>query len=709
MVQRKTKHYTSTDRDTVKFTNLTKAQTVTIQSTDPDLGVELNFKSGEDSGKDDTAAVALNAAKVGTVTIVGGFETVAVNGTGASTVNKLGVSGGTMTKLTVGGTGSTTLNNVTGWSSNAAALSIDASAATGDVTIGTALSSKFTSVKGGQGTNDTLIATNTDNTTISSAFKSEGFETILFTENGSAKTYTINLTNSKDVTTVGLRGSATRATVDTAVFNNIAAGTTLLLQGDGTAASQNIGNITATVKGATSNAPADALTVKINNQGKDTGFSGSAENTIHVGTVTANNVKNITIDAADGDVSVQTLNANKLVSLTLKATEDLIFTTAVGSGATGTLTTIDASQVAGKAEFKLTNNLEKDVTVTTGAGNDKVTLGDQSGGSSATTIAIDLGDGNDTFVVQGSVTSNAILKVNLGAGDDTVEVSGSIATTKDHSIDFGEGTDTLKFAGAATTDISGVTIENLEKVLLTGSGDLTVQAASFSGKSIEISTFGDGRLNLLGTSDGDTIDAHTLTIVGPKGVKITGGAGADDITGSSGDDVIIGGAGADVLNGGAGNDLFTHNAGDGTLNTSNTKLLLKNASAVSISSTDLSALDGTSAVKTIDLAGTGMAVDVVLDWNAGDSIKFMNNNTSPAAVTTVDTTLNDGVDNDSVVFLRGTYSADNGTFVYAAAGNDVMAIYDYGANAAQAYNAVVIVGGGGHINTTASDGAFAYL
>jgi hypothetical protein len=296
-----------------------------------------------------------------------------------------------------------------------------------------------------------------------------------------------------------------------------------------------LGSVAVAVKNATASAPANAVTIKVNNQGQDTGMTGSTENTIAVGTVTANNVKNITIDAADGDVSAFTLAANGLVSLTVKATEDFVFSSTVGVAAK--TTTIDASQVAGKAQFTLTNNLEKDVTVTTGAGKDKVTLGDQTQNTSSSdnTITINLGDGDDTFVT-GSVANKSVLKVDLGAGNDTVEVTNNknITSAKSHSIDFGDGIDTLKFQGSNNTDISTVTLDNLEKVLLTGSGDLSVQAASFSGKSIEIITIGSGRLQLVGTDGADTIDASTLNIVGPNGVKIKGGQGNDTITLKSG-------------------------------------------------------------------------------------------------------------------------------------------------------------------------------
>jgi hypothetical protein len=524
---------TASNGDKVAFTGLAKSQNVTIKSADDDLNVELSYKTGEDSGASDVAALAVDGAKVNEIKVNGDFETVKVTGTGTSSVSTLNAAGNKMTKLEIAGAGATTLSEVVGFSTTASKLTIDASAATGNVTVGVALSDKF-DIKGGSGS-DTIIATNTTGVNIGSSFKSTGVETILFKENGtsSALTHTINLTNATGVTTVGLRGSASTK-ADTVTFNNVADNITVLLQGDKTAANQTLGSVAVAVKNATASAPANAVTIKVNNQGQDTGMTGSTENTIAVGTVTANNVKNITIDAADGDVSAFTLAANGLVSLTVKATEDFVFSSTVGVAAK--TTTIDASQVAGKAQFTLTNNLEKDVTVTTGAGKDKVTLGDQDQNTSSNnTITINLGDGDDTLITAkvGASNSKTVLKVDLGAGNDTVVVTDSFGTGT-HSIDFGDGTDTLKFEGSTNKDISTVTLENLEKVLLTGGGDLSVQAASFSGKSIEITTVGTGRLQLVGTDGADTIDASTLNIVGPNGVKIKGGQGNDTITLKSG-------------------------------------------------------------------------------------------------------------------------------------------------------------------------------
>lgn len=551
------KSATASDNDKVSFAGLATSQTVTLQSDDDELDIDLGYKSGEDSGSDDTATVTLDGTDLQTVTVAGEFETVAVAGTGKSGIEVLDASDDRMTGLTVTGAGDTTLSSVTGFSDSATVTNIDASGASGAVTIGTVLSNKFTDTKGGTGTSDTLIATNTSDTTISSAFKSTGFETLLFTaDTSNMRTHSINLTKSSDFTTVGVRGNnGATERLDTVTFSKIADKSTVVLQGDKKSVNQFVGNITATVKDVSSSEPG-SLTVQINNRGKDVGLTGTTEHTIKAGTLTANNVEAFDITAADGDVAEFTLDANKLETVTVTASEDFVFSGTVGASAE--TTSIDMSGVAGKAQLTLVNDLEKDVDVTTGAGKDVVTLGDQES-SDDNTITVSTGEGNDTFTT-GQVSSNSVLSVDLGAGDDKVVITDNkdIKTTEDHRIDGGEGTDTIEFSGSSATDISTATLANFEKIVISGSANLSVQAASLNGATTEISTFSTGRVVAQGTANDDTIDLSKLALVGPNGVNADGGAGADTITASKKGDAIDGGAGADTLTGGDGEDTFNH-------------------------------------------------------------------------------------------------------------------------------------------------------
>ncbi|WP_022704462.1 DUF4214 domain-containing protein [Pseudorhodobacter ferrugineus] len=63
-----------------------------------------------------------------------------------------------------------------------------------------------------------------------------------------------------------------------------------------------------------------------------------------------------------------------------------------------------------------------------------------------------------------------------------------------------------------------------------------------------------------GSAQGSGI-THLYSIIGPLGVTLTGGTGADTLTGGAGRDIIFGGAGNDRLFGGDGDDILVDGAG----------------------------------------------------------------------------------------------------------------------------------------------------
>lgn len=113
------------------------------------------------------------------------------------------------------------------------------------------------------------------------------------------------------------------------------------------------------------------------------------------------------------------------------------------------------------------------------------------------------GAGNDDYIVD-------------NAGDTVIEA-------------FNAGIDTLY------TDISYVLPENVENLILTGSGN--------------IDAGGNGADNFLTGNVGDNF--------------ISGGGGDDQLDGQTGNDTLEGGVGNDVLIGGAGNDSYLITLGDG--------------------------------------------------------------------------------------------------------------------------------------------------
>jgi hypothetical protein len=345
-----------------------------------------------------------------------------------------------------------------------------------------------------------------------------------------------------------------------------------------------------------------------------------------------------------------------------------------------------------------------DADVTGGAGGDAKSAG------------ADAGNGGDGVVA----TSIELLNINVvgtgiaGTSAATVSFAGGIVGSGSGGGGAGTAGDSIaigangKIVLTSSLDDGAAVNNNVDLGTVKGT-NVEIDGSAFEGKIT--ATSADGNTILKGGTKDDTLTggANIDQISGGAGNDtLKGKAGVDTITGGAGNDTIEGGTGADKLTGDAGNDLFVFNAGDGVLEDTDVDLLVKSTAELPIGSTDLTTLNGSTTALTIDLVGAAMAVDVITDWSAGDSIKFMDDAGTPAVVTTVDTNLTNGVADNTVGFLRGTYSADNGTFIYTATGSDTLAIWDYDVAGGDAYNAVVIVGGGGRINTTAVDGAFEF-
>lgn len=91
------------------------------------------------------------------------------------------------------------------------------------------------------------------------------------------------------------------------------------------------------------------------------------------------------------------------------------------------------------------------VSVDTGAGNDKLVLG--SSGNMLAYTKVDMGSGNDTYQVKGSIFGKT--KVDMGTGSDTLSVNGCIKG--DAFINTGTGSDQVTVKGSivncATVDL----------------------------------------------------------------------------------------------------------------------------------------------------------------------------------------------------------------------------------------------------------------
>jgi Ca2+-binding RTX toxin-like protein len=162
-------------------------------------------------------------------------------------------------------------------------------------------------------------------------------------------------------------------------------------------------------------------------------------------------------------------------------------------------------------------------------------------------ISVVTGAGNDVFTLDLNITSNQSHgSVSAGGGTDTVRYSGDI-------VDLGEGVARTK---DITYSITGV--ENIELFLSYG-----VTSGFGDNNSNKISVYYDR------SSQGQGIDADGRggddDISGSRdGDRLYGGAGNDHLSGLGGNDILVGGAGNDVFDGGAGNDILVGGEGHDT-------------------------------------------------------------------------------------------------------------------------------------------------
>jgi VCBS repeat-containing protein len=181
--------------------------------------------------------------------------------------------------------------------------------------------------------------------------------------------------------------------------------------------------------------------------------------------------------------------------------------------------------------------------VRTHEGNDVV-----NGSTAAKLLWADGGAGDDTLT--GGTKADTLLG---GSGDDVLTGGGG-----NDSLEGGEGSDSYLVSGtSAGTDIyKDYGTEGSDSILAGANGTTislgTAFSAAVSGIE-EISGNGFTGVNLLGTSNVDSLDFSGISLIGLA--MIDGLAKNDVITGSDGDDIFRGGTGNDSIDGGAGRDI----------------------------------------------------------------------------------------------------------------------------------------------------------
>jgi hypothetical protein len=322
------------------------------------------------------------------------------------------------------------------------------------------------------------------------------------------------------------------------------------------------------------------------------------------------------------DVQTLTLNTNQKSTLTV--TED--------GASSKHLTTINASASTGALTINGDANL---INVTTGTGNDSVTVAAATlaatSSAAAVNASVTTGDGNDTITVNTSGTGTTTVDagagndkitvmtgvgqvtVQGGAGNDTVVIEKVLATTD--VINGGDGTDTISFTGAGARTADDYIVFNK---LVTGFETLSfstaetgLDASKLAATYTTIDLAAGSAITGVGTQ---AITAHGdvgLTAAGYSTGSSTTYAGTIGVTESATGNVT---ANADVLN-------LTVKAGTvdtvatllGDVRTANITLTNANNGASGSSAADtfanlsLDTHNSDAALKTLTLTGNGTA------------------------------------------------------------------------------------------------------
>jgi len=200
------------------------------------------------------------------------------------------------------------------------------------------------------------------------------------------------------------------------------------------------------------------ITITINNGGK-------VADDILVGTITADMVDVVTINATEvgqaaaDEVTITDLIVDKATDVVVTSDGEVIF-----SGMDGNvLDTLDMSGVNGGSTVQV-DDAAAALTVTLGSGADNFTIAD-----TGVAVTIDMGAGVDLFV-----SSTLADTITTGAGSDTVRLTGASTDNDNIITDFtaGAGGDILDFATNNAQD-GGTTLSNIETM---SGGDDTLEA-----------------------------------------------------------------------------------------------------------------------------------------------------------------------------------------------------------------------------------------
>ena len=291
------------------------------------------------------------------------------------------------------------------------------------------------------------------------------FEALNLSSSSSPVTLDVNLLTHSTIEALTLSGGNQAATV-----SNVAAGVNLLVSGQNSVAT------TINVKDAATGT-ADAFSVA---------FNGTGDSSAHSANVVVNGIENLSVESAgmgSSIVNALTVTDDALQNLTITGDKALTLDFKSGTGAAEHGMTIDGSAATGALTIDTTNLITitdpAGLTVKTGSADDTITLNQKA--------TVDAGAGNDTITVKADAGNSII---TTGAGDDTVNVS-AITFGAKHVMttitDFTVGSDSLTFADHGSeviatemTDVSSAhTLDEALNLAASGDGSSNAQVTWF--------------------------------------------------------------------------------------------------------------------------------------------------------------------------------------------------------------------------------------
>lgn len=481
------------------------------------------------------------------ITAAGAVETVTINvGAGESSIDGLSGTGldDAMTKVVITGSGnlsSNLTNNAAGTAANTKLETVDASAATGNLTltVGVALNqnvkagkgndsltfgttlTKDDTVDGGEGT-DTLIATG--NLNEASYTKVTGFENVVMVMNGGD-------TNAKNTLNAGAFTGLTKATVelqtnlttnsDDADVTGLAAGVEVVVQDmvDQVAGGSDGSVDDITVTGANTSGSADTLAFTLNARRSGTDLS----------------IDDLT---AQG---YETINLTSTGAVAANADIENIITNGIADTALKTL------NISGDRELIVGGN-----TAATTVNASAMTAGGVSIGLGAADQTVTGSGFNDTITIAyGNLTDKDV--INGGEGTDTLNL-----TNAGGAMSFAGSTNAAKLKGVTGFEKLGLSLANdsivLDDISMGAFSNNTVSVAitaDVSGTGLDVSNVKNSNAAINLDTTKVTTAANTTSFILSNGKDmLEGGAGIDQVIVT--DEVYIGAS--DVLKGGSGNN-----------------------------------------------------------------------------------------------------------------------------------------------------------